>query len=328
MYEELRGTAKEADRRLAELRIKYEGATDHMTLDQFWTSYYAPEMDERLAASTTPGYRRVYNVDIKPRFGDTPMDDIKPRDIQEWISVMTNGKAKAAKRILSAILGRAFALGYVDDNVAQRRFVYPKAKAKGQRSKEVFGLAELDGVFREAKGEVWEGAYILAAFGGASREEACGVKLDEISFAQGYAIVPIVRGVQRLDSEVKVLDWTKNEHRQRDLVIPPPYSMRLRELVAERKRDGDVWIADDGMGGPMNPNTMAKRYRDWFAIHPYKYVPFGNLRNSYGTMMESLGVDGMMVSKLLGHSQPSTFYKHYFRPSTEDKLDAINRALS
>lgn len=321
------GTKAEAERRRAELRLLYEGKERPLTLDQFWTQVYEPEMSNRLAASTIPEYKRTYNKDILPAFGDAVISNIKPREIQGWLSTMTNGKAKACKRILSAILGRALALGYVEDNVAQRRFAYPKEKAKGQRSKAIMQLDVMKSVLVEARNESWIGAFILAAFGGAAREEAVSPMLDEIAWNRGYAVVPIVRGIQRLDKRVQVLDWTKNEYRERVLVIPPPYSSTLKEIVDEKKEAGDVWLSDDGFGHPMDPDVVAKRYTRWFATQPYRYVPFGNLRHSYGTVMETLGIDGMMVSKLLGHSQPATYYKHYFRPSVDDKINAIAEAI-
>lgn len=325
--ETFRGSAKEADRRLAALRIKYEDKDADITLEHFWEGYYELEMEERLAVSTIPGYRRVWRIDIKPAFGDVPLGEISPRMIQEWLSPMTRGKAKHAKAILSAILSRAFALGFIDDNPAQRRFVMPKENAPGQRSREIMNLDELVQVYEACRGESWEAAYILAAFGGASREEAFSPKPDEVYIQGDYAIVPIVRGVQRLEGEVTVLDWTKNEFRQRDLVIPPPFSERLLALAKDAQSRGDEWLTDDGFGMPMCPNLGADRFKKWFIGKPYKFVPFGNLRNSYGTVMEGLGIDGMMVSKIMGHSQPTTFYKHYFRPSTQDKLRAIDEAI-
>lgn len=322
------GTAKEADRRLAELRIKYERATEDLTLSQFWNAYYAPEMETRLAASTIPSYQQLWHNDIEPEFGDTLLPDISSRAIQRWLDPMTRGKAKHAKAVLSAILSRAFALDLITDNPAQRRYVMPKTQAKGQRSKEVMDITQLVAVFNAAHGESWEAAYILSAFGGASREEALSPKVDEIGRVGDYAVIPITRGVQRLNRRVQILEWTKNEHRCRDLVIPAPYSLRLFELVDAARERGDTWLTDDGTGMPLCPNLTADRYKKWFIGKPYKFVPFGNLRNSYGTVMQALGVDGMMVSKLMGHAQPSTYYKHYFRPSTADKLKAVDDAIS
>lgn len=322
--ETIRGSRKDAERKLAELRIKYEGMTSDITLAEFWDSYYYPHIKEHLAASTVPGYKRVWRVDIEPAFGGFNLSEITPRKIQAWLDPMTGGKAKHAKAVLSAMLSRAFALELIDDNPAQRRFVMPKGRAPGQRSKEIYSKEELDQIFALCHGEIWEAAFILSAFGGASREEAMGVMVEEVEFHPGVAVVPIVRGVQRLEGEVKVLDWTKNEHRKRDLVILDPYATRLRQLVEEAKDRGDIWMTDNGFGKPMCPNALANRtYKDWFGRQPIRYIPFSNLRHAYATWTSSK-VDPMMLAKLMGHSQPTTTYNNYYRPSTDDKIKALN----
>lgn len=322
-HETFHGTAKEADRRLSELRIQYEGMAPTMTLSEFWDNYYHDHILEHLAESTIPGYENEWFHDVKPAFGHLTLPEITPRRIQAWLDTMTHGKAKHAKGVLSSMLTRAVALELVDENPAALRYVLPTAKAKSQRSKEIYSKVELDGIFLACRGEIWEAAFILSAFGGASREEAMSPKLSEIQFVDGVAIVPIVRGIQRLKGEVRILDWTKTKDRKRDLVILPPYSTRLEEIVKEYTRNGYTWLTDDGFGNPRCPNTVANRlYKNWFGRQQFRYIPFSNLRHAYATYTAQ-NVHPMMLAKLLGHSQPTTTYNNYYRPTTEDKIAAL-----
>lgn len=330
--ESFHGSASEADARLAELRVQYEQVTELMTLDAFWSTYYLPEARERLAESTVARYTDHYLRDIKPRFGDMAMRDIHPRDIQAWLDGMTSGKARIGKRILSAVLGRAYALEYIDDNPAQRRFVYPTARANGQRSKKIYSLEELIQVYNACTGEIWEAVFILSAFAGASLSEAMSVKLSEIMEVDDYVVAPILRSVQHIQHPgekgvVKALPKPKNEYRERELVVPPPYSHRLMELVDAGVKRGDVWLTDDGFGEPVDPSAITRYYRKWFCTQPMCYVPFGNLRHSYGTLLETAGADGLMASKMMGHAQPTTFYKHYLRPKIEDKIKLLEQLV-
>lgn len=330
--ETFRGTRKEADRRLAELRLQHDGPdTAIMTLAQFWESIYHKEISENLAPSTVAGYENEWSKKIAPAFGDEIIGDIRPRAIQKWLDGMTFGSAKHAKALLSSMLSRAFALELVDDNVAQRRYMMPKAKKEGrQRTSDVYDEFELESIFMACRGEEWEAAFILSAFGGASRSEAMSPKLSEVEFfnvdGELFATVPIVRSVQRIKGEVSVTEKTKNEHRKRTLVIPSPYALRLRSLVSEKASAGDVWLTDDGFGNPMCPNNMATYFKRWFIGKPMRYIPFSNLRNSYGTIMHARGVDLSMVAKLMGHSQPTTTYKHYDRPNVEQLVGAVRNA--
>ncbi len=166
----------------------------------------------------------------------------------------------------------------------------------------------------------------------AMREEACGPRLDEIEFetieVEGkdylFGFYFVARVVQYLDGRVVVEEGrAKNETRMRWLVIPPPYSERLREIVDDLKGEGYIWLLDDGFGSVMSPDTMTTRYRRWFLGKHHKYIPFNNLRNSYGTVMHGLGLDLGMVGKLMGHKDQATTYKFYDRPGKEELLRAV-----
>lgn len=333
--EYVRGTKAEAERRRAELRLEYEDCVGaSLKVDTFWRKTYWPEC-RSLAESTKAEYERVYVRTIKPKWGTREMRSIRAAEVQEWFDVMTYGKARSTRAIMRAMFNRASDLELIDRNVMSKRFKLPSARAKGGRTEEVYTAAELDEIFEECSGEVWEPAYILAAFGSASREEAMSPMLDEIWFAgygdeddrvEEFAVVPIKRGVQRLGGEVKVIEKTKNEYRERSLVVPPPYSTRLKELVVEKNAAGDTWLVDDGFGWPIDPDVMATCYKRWFLRSSHRYIPFSNLRNSYSTMMHAKDIDLWMVSKLMGHSKPDTSYTHYDRPGVNELIQVISRA--
>lgn len=317
-------TRKEAERLLSERRVQLEDAVDSMTLDAFWRLHYLPEITEELAPSTVVGYKRLYEHDVKPAYGDLDMREIRPRAIQKTLDQMTKGTAKHFRALMSSILGRAFAMEYVDDNVMRRRYKMPKAINPNRgRTKDVYSPKELDWIFDRCAEEPWEAAFILSAFGGASRSEAMGVKVGEIEEKDGCAVVTIERTVHRLDGMAKAVDRTKNEYRNDVVVVPPPYAERLLDIQHNAELDGWTWLTDDGMGDPMCPDRMAASFKRWFLDKEMRFIPFSNLRNAYATNLHASGVDGYMVSKMMRHSQPSTTYKHYDRPSVETRIKVV-----
>lgn len=323
----VRGTKAEAERELANLRVLYEDAETSITLSQFWVGYYLAYIKSTLAEATVVGYVRYYEHDIAPVFGDMLLTDIKPLMIQRWLDTMTGGAAKHARAVLSSILSYACTMGLINDNVALRRFTLPKTMAKGQRSKDVFTFEELVEIYEECEGEDWACAYTLASFGGASREEALSPLAEEVEEKDDFAVIPVVRGIQRLDGEVRIVDKPKNRYREDFLVIPPPYSHRVFTRAGEAKENGEIWLSDDGFGMPMCPNNMATAYKRWFLGKPYRYVPFSNLRNSYSTVLHSLGLEDSFVSKVMRHSNLQTDYTNYNRLSVDDKIAGIRKAL-
>lgn len=330
--ETVRGSRKDAERRKAELQVETEGkATGSMTLESFWKTIYLPECEERLASTTLSGYKRVWRTDISPAFAGTKLCDLASADVQEWLSGMTGGRARGARAVLRAMVTRAYSLDLVDRNVMSKRYVMPKRMTGHARTKDVFTAEELDRVFYECRGEWWEGAFILAGFGSAQREEAMSPKLDEIEFrrtAAGlFAIVPVLRTVVYVDGEIIVQNRTKTEFRARFLIVPPPYSERLEAIKRERSDAGDVWLTDDGFGNPANPNNMATAYKRWFLGRTLRYVPFSNLRNSYSTMMHAKGIDAAMMPKIMGHSQMRTDAAFYNRPGADELIEVVARAM-
>lgn len=331
--ETIRGTKKQAEQRLAELRVECEGVDCEMTLDQFWRLEYWPSCSD-LAPSTRAGYESTYQHAIKPVFGDMNLKDIGPKRIQSWIDAMTYGAARTNRAVLRSILSVAETKELVSNNAARKRFKLPKKTPENACrtiNKAVFTQDELDDVFIECRGEWFEAPFILAAFGGARREEACGVMAQEIEFEDVdelglFALVPISRGVQCIKGEI-IVGGTKNPHSARLLVVPPPYADRLKQLCDITIDAGESWLLDDGFGNVQSPDTMASAYRRWFQRVPFRYVPFANLRNSYATVMHSMGIDLTMVQKLMGHKNMATTFDHYDRPGREEFMQVITRAM-
>ncbi len=233
--ETFRGTAKEADRRLMALRLKYERAAED------------------------------------PR---TALEDIRARDVQEWLSGMTFGTAKHAKAIFRIVLNRAGDLEYIDHHPLGKRYIMPTAKSARQRSSDTYDPDELDAIFRECEGEIWEPYYILAAFGGAQRAEAIDVRAPEIEWRENesglWAVCPVLRGVHLLDGEVTVLDRAKSDYRTEPLIVPPPYSLRLKEITDAVLAEGGTWLVDDGFGGPIDSETVTRAYKRWLSLPSHR----------------------------------------------------------
>lgn len=343
--ETVRGSRSDADRRLAELRIKYEGGIgENPVLCVFWDIVYHPWLKSNLAPKTVEGYEQKYYHDIEPEFGLDAMDEIRPRRIQKWIDSMPPSTARHAKAVFSSIFSYAFANEYVDDDPLARRYRMPKKSDTDRaRSKAVMPRQDADEVAALCHGEPWEAPFILSRFGGASRHEAVGVQAPDVRMEGAYAVVFLHRGVHRVSkigddgskySEVVVTDDLKNEFRYRELVVEPPHSFRLWSIAqkaqAEAEANGwdDAWLCGDGLGWVMCPNAMAQSFRRWFSTCRVSYVPFGNLRNSYATDMLSRGVDGSMVSKMIGNNERSTTEKHYERPCAADFIAAIESSRS
>ncbi|MEG2458527.1 MAG: tyrosine-type recombinase/integrase, partial [Raoultibacter sp.] len=98
----------------------------------------------------------------------------------------------------------------------------------------------------------------------------------------------------------------KTERSKRTVIIDNPASDRLMEL----RESGP--LVPNMHGERMNPCVVAKRWRCIVNKRGLKSVPLKNLRTSYATMLKQCGTDNATISELLGHTNISTAYDHYF----------------
>lgn len=328
-----RGTRKEADKKLAELRTLYEGKEDgSMPIKAFFYSVFIPECerrvegtnDDKMSLTTLSGYKRIFRASIERPLGDIPLEDLDGKTVQAWLDEMTAGKAAHAKSVLKTIMRRADDLDYINGHVMGKRYLMPSEMTSRARTKDVYSEKELNEIAEEAKDEWWIAAFIMAGFGGGQRAEVTGVKPEEVSFpvkdGKTFALVPILRGVHLLDGKVEVLDHAKNEYREENLIIEEPHSLHLKEIVEACDAE---WLLDDGFGRPVDPEALARAYKSWLAKSTHRYIPFGNLRNAYSTMMHERGLDGDTVHKLMRHATNTTDYRHYNRMSDDALMQRL-----
>ena len=321
-FETVRGTKSDAQRRLAELRLVHdsENPTRRMTVRQCWELHYLPRHVSRLAPSTQRGYLSAWRSRIEPEFGSLALEGVTRRKIQAWLDGMSRGAARGALAVLRAFYTFAVEEELTAHDDTKRRYRLPEAPAKKRTSDAVHDEAALVSIFQQAQGELWEAAFILSAFGGLRRTEAFGAKWEDIDFCTGYAVVHVQRGVQFLAKEPQVVPL-KTAGSRREAVIPEPYASRLESIAWERI--GDTWVSEP-YGAPPNPDAAVHAYMRWHVGKAIRYVPWKNLRNSYATMLHARGIDLATVARLLGHTTPTTTYRHYDRPSAEQLARSVS----
>lgn len=119
---------------------------------------------------------------------------------------------------------------------------------------------------------------------------------------------------------------TKN---YRSVIIPPPWSMRLAEIVEQRTKDQELYICDNGTGRPMNRKRITGEWLSYYrnGTIDLRYLTMTKLRNSRATaMLWKYGITNQMVDKMMGHAAKNILGKHYDRPDKELFIETVNRA--
>lgn len=310
------GTYREADMRLAQIRVEHKDDKPVPTIGEAYTSWYLPSAEARrdagkLASTSFKRYTGVWASVIAPRWSDVPLDSVRPIDVQSWLSEQTHSNAVAALSVLRQIAD--FAERYeVADNKFAKAYAMPEIIEK--RRKGVLTLEDANKMLEKLHGARCEAPFILSCFGSCRTGESLGTRVDEIgSFEVGgltFATVPIARMMEfKGDLPVERL---KTPESNRVVCVPPPYSVRLLEISEERKRAHIEWLAARRDGMPLKRNAL----REAWIKESGDPIPFQNLRNSWRTFAQlEWGVSSDTLELLMGHKLPGTTGTHYMRPT-------------
>ena len=326
------GTYKEADAELARIRVRVGDDAPVPTVGDAYRIWWWPSVLERLESgevkkNTVENYRRAWENDCAPRWGRVPLDSVRPRDVQAWLSSMNRGAALAALTVLRQVADCAVRFEVVPANKFRIDYTVPSARST-VRSADVYDLARARAMLATVRGARIEAAYILACFGSCRTGESLGVRCDEVEFAEfdgvPVAFVPISRRMERQGASP--VESLKNEQSVRTLCIPGEYAERLRDILRERAEAGSEWLADRGDGTPLN--VAALNY-EWRRVAAGDYVPFANLRASWRTFAQAeWGVDYDVLEVLMGHALPGVTGRHYLRMSRDQLAEQFTRSYA
>lgn len=313
------GSRRDGDDALARLRVEHSQDGPAPTLRQAWETWYLPDLMDRrehgeASASTVSNYVNRWRVHIEPRFGDLPVTDIKPLDIQAWLlSGMTASMASASLRLLRQALDMCVRYEALDHNPAAARYRMPRGVER-VRPKDVLTLGEMVSALDAARGSV---AYLPAVMGGLAScrvGEAFGPRVDMGEVRAGEACgmtVAIVDVTRQLDARGHVLPSLKTPQSERPVIVPEPWSL---DVLAQE----GPWLCDDGCGAPTRREAVRRAWLTACESSGLPPIPLQNLRNSWRTYMRwELGMAEDMLEAMMGHAGRNIGETHYDRPREE-----------
>lgn len=327
--ETIRGTRADAERRRAELMLAHQGDEPAPTVQQLWERYALPDTKQRaedgdVAPTTVVQYERWWRKHVEPRWASVACDEVRPIEVQKWLSGLTRSQAANATLVLTKAMDYAVRYGWCDSNPMRERYLLPGRSTVSQRDKGTWTLAELEGVWRRVHGTWMEAAFILAAFGSCRVGEALGPKAGEVELTEvrgvPVAVVPIRRQVEHRGAEVT--DRMKTSDSSRIVVVAGKAATRLGEIA-----DGmppDWFLTNDGSGNPVSQARYTSRWRSMGMEHPFR-----NLRNGWQTWMRwEMRVAPYHIEAMMGHRQKGTTGQYYDRPQAQAFADVMAEAYA
>lgn len=322
----VRGTRQEVEEERARLMLLHGKERPCPTVRQAWEEWCLPDLqkhvdDGDMAPLTKRAYETGWKLDVGPRWAETPVDQVRPLQIQQWISTMGYTKAERAVMVLTRILDYATRYEVIPHNPMREKYVMPSKSTIERLEKGVWKLEELEGVWKRIYGLWWEPAFLLAAFGGCRLGESMSplAKDVEVRDVDGItvAVVPITG---QLASAGTSIVKCKTASSVRSVVLVGKPAERLAEIAASMPSE---WpLCNDGFGNRYPQARLKDAWRHMRMEHQYR-----NLRNGWQTYMRwELGVAPFYIESMMGHKVAGVTGQHYDRPNADQFVNVMLEA--
>lgn len=304
------------------------------TFSQCWDDWRLPDMREKvekgkLSPSTLKNQEKAWRVNIEPRWGRILMDSVTPDEYQRWLDGMTHSTARAAHIVVTALVTSAKMHGV--KGITFKDVSYKMPRKPKEKELSVYTLDEMEELLRTLHGSPCEPVAILMAKGSCRVGEAVAASVDDISFEEYSGRLYAVYDLHRQYAQDGVgFTALKTEDSRRPIVVPEPWSKRLKEIVAEKVENEELFLCDSGAGVPMPRSTLRRIWRELFTSGELRLrnLPMSKLRNSWATaMLWKYGVPAQMVDKMMGHAPKDVLGKNYDRPDKQMFIETVDTAL-
>ncbi len=310
------GSRRDGDEMLARLRVEHSQDRPTPTLRQAYETWYLPELRERvetgdMAASSVVMYESNWRKHVAPAWGETPVTDIRPLGVQQWLMGMTTVSARKSLSLLGRILAKCVMYEAVQSNVAREEYRLPR-RTERDAPKDVYTLSELLAALDAVSGTAAYVPAIMAGLASCRVGESLGPLRAEVREVEDHGMtLAVVDIVRQVDREGRVIERLKTKGSERPVVVPEPWAADVLDVDTE-------WLCDNGCMRPLSQIAVNDIWRDALSAAGIDPIPFRNLRSTWRTFMRwELGIAEDMVEAMMGHVGRNVGEIHYDRPQAE-----------
>lgn len=308
-----------------------------MTLADWWEKWADLQQVEDTTASKRETLWRLY---VQPAFGTWPLASIQSWDVETWIGRMHKETVKPhsaseSVRLIKHMLADAVRHKVIRTNQAE----LVKTPSTAKHDDRILDDAEIGrlleaitkpggkagvrrGETRPRVADVENRVFVeLMLFAGLRWEEASGLHGFRVDLMRRRLRIRevIVRGR-------RVKATPKTDAGERDVPLGDDLVADLSKVMADRPRDGLVFVEADG--GPLDYSNWLKRVWNRAVADAGLSEPLPtphDCRHTYGTMLAEEGVPPHEIMALMGHSSLRAVERYIHARSV--RLDRAREAL-
>lgn len=339
-FETVRGTKRDAQRRLAELLVDFErgiyATPGRFTVGDILHDWLKGYVKTNCSQRTLDGYQSIVETHLIPVLGHVQLKHLQPQAIQAYYGkaceTLSPRTVHHHHRVLSQSLKYAVRQAYLGRNPCE--LVDPPSPRK--KAMRTLTPAEVGVLFETANGSYYYPVIYTAVSTGLRQAELLGLRWRDIDLDLLSISVSQVLYKRRGDCSFK---QPKTSHSRRRVAMTPKLALFLREYRAEREwlyRELGKELALDDLvfasveGQPIDPGVLSHAFNRMAAWAGLKGVRFHDLRHTFASIMLLRGAKPKVISEALGHSSVAftmDVYSHIIEGMQEDAMALLDEVL-
>lgn len=281
---------------------------------------YLRRIDSTRKPSTAYSYREVYTRRVAPRWGRTPVAQIRYSDVSAWVSelsaTLSPSRTRHAYRILRVLL---------DDAVKDRRI--PSNPAHGvtlpslpkRREHPYLTHGQVSALADSALTDRDRALILVLAYCGLRWGEAVALRWEDVDEVRRRLLIRRSLG----DVGGRLIETTPKSHAARTIPVPDPAWNALASLS-----HGDGLIFRTPTDAPLRASSWRRRALDpALAVSGLPRLSPHALRHTAASLAVSSGANVKAVQRMLGHASAAMTLDVY-ADLFDDDLDALADRIS
>ncbi len=310
----VRGTKKDAEKRLAELLHQLDNGTfikpGKTTVAEYLRKWLEDYCRANLAPRTTEGYESIVRCHLIPSLGKIPLTQLKPEHVQSLYSKgLSAGLSHRTIRYIHATLHKslqtAVKLGMLvrnpTDAVEPPRVQHREMRTMNESDIHIF--------LEFAKSTPYYALFYLALFTGMRRSELLALRWCDVDLI--LCQLSITRALHQLQDGSRVIRPPKTAKGRRLISLSPSTTIVLGEHREQQEKlrqsigstlteDTLVFCHEDG--SPLLPNSVSHAWTKLANRVGLKGIRLHDARHTHASLMLKQGIHPKIVQERLGHA--------------------------
>ena len=309
----VKGTKKEAEKRLAELLHQLDNGTfmkpAKTTLGEFlerWLKDYQPNLSPR----GFERYEGIIRSHLIPGLGSMPLTQLRPEHLQKHYTAKQNDGLSARTiryhhAVLHVALKTAVQWGLLSRNPADA-VTTPRVR---RNEMQTWGEHEISQFLDAAKDSPYYALFYTALFTGMRRSELLGLKWGDVDFIMSQIYVN--RSLHHLKDGSYIFTEPKSAKSRRTIALPPSATLLLKEHQEKQKLERvmlGIPLTDSDLvfstleGKPFRPNTITRAWTMLATRAGLRIIRLHDARHTHASIMLKQGIHPKIVQERLGHA--------------------------